>query len=599
MRPSVHLPHSETETHGAVKVMTSSPESYLGTHRNAAIPILCLFSVGLYVNTIGNAFVFDDTHQILNNPWIRDFSHLREIFTTHVWAFSGRDSNYYRPLMHVVFAVLYVPFGPHAWIFHIANVLLHCLATVMVFLTVSCILSDRTNGAKWFVPSAALASGLIFAAHPIHTEAVAWISSLPDLACAAFFMMGVLLFLRAVATADRWGILHALGAACYLASALFKEPGVTLPGVVILLDMAMRPRSCAAGFWVTRYAFLFVAGVVYMLLRLVALGGFVPSASDSAGMSTVLLPVASAIWKYLGMLVVPVRLNAFHTFESTAGVPAAAILVIFPLLLGFSVWKRSLRWTAAIAMFLLPLIPALYAPALLPGLDNPWAERYVYLSSAGLAIGLGAVFENLLSLRPALRRIATAGFSIVLVAFSIATIQRNAVWRNDLTLWTDTVRKSPNSWAAHSYLGYAMFTNGDVDGAIGEYRKAIGMRPDFADAHLNLGVALAVIGRHDAAVEAYLQALRLGPRSALTHGNLSISLSALGLKEQALREANQAIALDRQCANAHSARGVALGNMGHIAEAVESFQRAVELDPGDANSMTNLERARRQLADDR
>lgn len=580
--------------------MNSSPETHLGARRAAAVPILCLFAAGLYANTLGNGFVFDDTHQILNNPWIRDFGHLREIFTTQVWAFSGRDSNYYRPLMHVVFAALYVPFGPQPWVFHIANLLLHVLATIMVFLIVSHIFPDRAIGPSRFMPSAALASGLIFAAHPIHTEAVAWISSLPDLACAALYMMGVLLFLRASVAVDRWAILHGLGAVCYLASALFKEPGMTLPGVVVLLDLALRPRSRTAGFWATRYAFLFVAAGVYMVLRLFALGGFVPTASyPSAGLSTILAHMGRAVWQYFGMLVAPVRLNAFHTFGSTAGMSGIAILAAFPILLGFSVWKRSLRWTAAIAMFLFPLVPALYAPALLPGLDNPWAERYVYLSSVGLGVGLGAVFERVVGLRAGLRRIAMAGLAAVLVASSIATIQRNTVWRNDLTLWRDTVRKSPNSWAAHSYLGYALFTNGDVEGAIGEYRKAIGMRPDFADAHLNLGVAMAVIGDHDAAVAAYDQALRLGSRSALTHANRSISLAALGLTEHALREADQAIALDRGCAKAHLARGVALGNMGRIAEAVESFQRAVELDPMDANSMANLEMARRQPANHR
>jgi tetratricopeptide (TPR) repeat protein len=576
--------------------MISRQEPCRPPHRAVAIPILFLFSAGLYANTIGNGFVFDDAHQILNNPWIRDFGHLHEIFTTHVWAFAGRDSNYYRPLMHVVFAALYVPFGPEAWVFHLANVLLHGLATVMVFLIVSRIVPDRSIVTPRFTHSAAFASGLIFAAHPIHTEAVAWISSLPDLACAAFYLMGVLMYLRSSTTGDRWTMPHGLGAVCYLASALFKEPGVTLPGVVVLLDLAMRPRGRNARFWATRYAFLAAAGGIYLVLRFVALGGFVPTASDqSAELSMILLHMGSAVWEYIAMLVAPVQLNAFHTFKSTAGIPATAILAVLPLLLGYSLWKRSLRWTAAIAMFLLPLIPALYAPALLPGLDNPWAERYVYLSSVGLVVGLGSVLDSIHGLRTGLWRIATVGLAVVLVVFSIATIRRNTVWRNDLTLWTDTVQKSPNSWAAHSYLGYALFSNGDIEGAIGQYRRAIAMRPDFADAHLNLGVALAVIGQHDAAVMAYDQALKLTPRSALTHANLSISLAALGHVENALDEAEQAVALDRLCAKAYSARGVALGNMGRIAEAVESFQRAIELDPVDANSMANLERAKRHL----
>ena len=576
--------------------MISPQEACRPSSRTAAIPILCLFVAGLYGNTLGNGFVFDDVHQILNNPWIRDFRHLHEIFTTNIWAFAGRDSNYYRPLMHVVFAALYVPFGPEAWVFHLANVLLHGLATVMVFLIVSRLIPDRVTGTTRFAPSAALASGLIFAAHPIHTEAVAWISSLPDLACAAFYLVGVWMFLGSSTTVDRWTIPHGLGAVCYLVSALFKEPGVTMPGVVVLLDLAMRPRSRNARFLANRYAFLVAAGGSYLVLRYAALGGFAPDASDQSAAPAVLLShMGSAVWQYIAMLVAPVQLNAFHTYRETAWIPAMAILAAFPLLLGFSVWKRSLPWTAAIAMFLLPLIPALYAPALLPGLDNPWAERYVYLSSVGLVVGLGSAWDRGQGLRTGLRRIAIAGLVVVLVVFSIATIRRNTVWRNDLTLWTDTVQKAPNSWAAHSYLGYALFANGDIEGAIGEYRTAIAMRPDFADAHLNLGVALAVIGQHDAAVAAYDQALKLNPRSALTRANLSISLAALGHTEKALGEAEQAIALDRNCAKAYGARGVALANLGRIPDAAESFRRAVDLDPSDASNMANLERAKQLL----
>jgi len=302
-----------------------------------------------------------------------------------------------------------------------------------------------------------------------------------------------------------------------------------------------------------------------------------------------------ALWKYVAMLVAPVRLNVFHTLESATGLLPMAALIGFPVLLGYSVWRRSLSWTFALAMFLLPIIPAIYAPALLPGLDNPWAERYVYLSSAGFVIGLGALFDRLTRFRPNMPTIATAVLAAVLFTSSVATIKRNNVWKNDLTLWTDTVRKSPNAWAAHSYLGYALFTNGDINGAIEQYEIAIRMKPVFGDAHHNLGVALSVIGDHQGAVTAYLQALKLGPRSALLHANLSMSLTALGQTGEAMREADQAIRIDPICARAHSARGVALGNMGIMGEAVKSFQRAVELDANDRNALSNLEKAKRML----
>jgi Tfp pilus assembly protein PilF len=575
-------------------MMNPAPKPIRTPRLNISILALPLYAMGLYANTIGNSFVFDDIHQILNNPWIKDFSHLREIFTTQVWAFAGRDSNYYRPLMHVLYAVLYFPFGPQAWVFHLANVILHGVATLLVFLIASRLLAIRTVGAVGFSPSAALASALIFAAHPIHTEAVAWISSLPDLACTVLFLTSVLLFLRAIDVSDRWTKYHGLGAVCYLACVLFKEPGITLPAVIALLDLVTRPRDRNAKFWASRYGFLFIAGCAYMTLRFFALEGIVPTAADSSpNPSHIISVMGSAVWWYFTLLVAPVHLNVFHTFDSATSLPPTAALVGFPLALGIAVWRRSLPWTSALGMFMLPLIPAIYAPVLLPGLDNPWAERYVYLSSVGFVIGLGALFDSVADLRAYARRIAPVVLAVVLVVFSIATIRRNDVWKNDLTLWTDAVKKSPNAWAAHSYLGYALFTNGDIDGAIGRYRTAITMKPDFADAHLNLGVALASTGHHEAAVAAYNEAIRLSPRRAMSYANLSVSLAALGYMAQALKEADKAVELDPLCGKAHGARGVSLGNMGLLREAAASFQRAIELDPNDANSMANLEKARR------
>jgi tetratricopeptide (TPR) repeat protein len=549
----------------------------------------------LFASTFWSGFVFDDVHQILNNPWIRDLRHLPQIFNSDVWAFEGKDSNYYRPLMHVVNAGIYVTFGPKPWAFHLVNVLVHSANTIVFFLLVLRILKDGSIGGHEIKRTTALLAASMFAAHPIHTEAVAWVGGLPDVGCTFFFLASILLFIKALDYPAHSLLFHIGGALSFFAASLFKEPGVTLPGIVLLLDATWHRDQRPWSFWALRYGTLTLGLTLYAVLRFNALKGVMPHASESHfGLWQAFEVAGAAIWRYLAWLVAPLKLNVFHTMESSTGLPPVLAYFGLSLALGWVLWKRSVPLILGIGLLFIPLLPAFYAPALLPGLDNPWAERYVYLPSAGFILVIAIAYAT------ARRRIKqgyflTIALILVIGVFGVMTISRNSVWKSDLILWTDTVRKSPNSGAAQAYLGYALFASGDVNRAIQHYEIAIRLKPDFSEPYNNLGVALASQGRHREALPVYLEAIRLRPRWALPRANLSITLSALGGFEDARVEAERAINLDPGSAKAYHALGCALGNLGHFIPAAEAFRRAVELDPHDDLSRTYLDKVDRQL----
>ncbi len=549
----------------------------------------------LFAGTFWNGFVFDDVHQVLNNSWIRDFRHLPQIFSSDVWAFEGKDSNYYRPLMHVAYAGIYVTLGPIPWAFHLANVLLHCAVTIVFFVLVRRILRDGCIGGNEMKGTAALLGASMFAAHPIHTEAVAWVGGLPDVGCTLFFLASILFFIEALDHPTRGLLLHVSGALFFFAAALFKEPGVTLPGIVLLVDATWRRDQRPWSFWVLRYGTLTLGVALYAVLRFNALKGIMPHASESQfGLWQAFEVAGAAIWRYLAWLVAPLKLNASHTMESSTGLPPILALLGLPLALAWALWKRSIPLVLGMGVLFIPLLPALYAPALLPGLDNPWAERYAYLPSAGFIILMAIAY---VAARKRLKQghFLTIALTLVIALFGVMTISRNRVWKNDLTLWTDTVGKSPNSGAAQAYLGYALFASGDISRAIQHYETAIRLKPDFSDTYNNLGVALASQGRHREALPVYLQAIRLRPRWALPRVNLSFTLSALGGFEDARVEAERAINLDPHSAKAYQALGCAFGNLGRLHPASEAFRRAVELDPYDDVSRAYLDKVTRQL----
>src|SRR3989338_389902 len=109
-----------------------------------AIVILIIVSIGVYLNTLPNEFVYDDEGQVLKNLWIKDIRNIPEIFLSNVWAFIDKEylSNYYRPLMHMIYMIDYYIFGLKPWGFHLTNIIFHAGVSVLVFIIASMLINQ-------------------------------------------------------------------------------------------------------------------------------------------------------------------------------------------------------------------------------------------------------------------------------------------------------------------------------------------------------------------------------------------------------------------------------------------------------------------------
>src|SRR5579863_6398694 len=150
--------------------------------------ILFLLAFLPYSNIFFNQFVYDDGFQVVGNPYAHSFKYLRQIFTTSVWSFQGAQgvSNYYRPMMTLGYLLTYQVAGLVPFSFHLANILLNGIVVWLVFLILRRFSGERV---------ALVAAGL-FALHPVHTEAVAWIAAVTDLELAVFYLGTFLLYLK-------------------------------------------------------------------------------------------------------------------------------------------------------------------------------------------------------------------------------------------------------------------------------------------------------------------------------------------------------------------------------------------------------------------
>src|SRR5436305_1513735 len=152
---------------------------------------LAALALAVYANSIGNGFVGDDKLQLVQNPLLTDFANIPAILRSSVWSIIGIPGNYYRPLQFLVYTLIYKLAGFHAPAFHLFLVVLNAANTVLLYLFVR----------RFATPRVAIAAAALFAAHPIHTEAVDWIACLPDVMLTTLALAGLLWFARRDATA--------------------------------------------------------------------------------------------------------------------------------------------------------------------------------------------------------------------------------------------------------------------------------------------------------------------------------------------------------------------------------------------------------------
>jgi Flp pilus assembly protein TadD len=141
--------------------------------------------------------------------------------------------------------------------------------------------------------------------------------------------------------------------------------------------------------------------------------------------------------------------------------------------------------------------------------------------------------------------ISLVSFIMLILILSIATYQRNKIWSDDLSLWSDIVRKSPHKPRAYHYFGLAFHDAGNFDQAIATYKKSLSLNPLQADVHNNIGVSYFYRGDVDTAISHFKHAIRINPSHADAHYNLGIAYGEKGLFDLAHEEINKGMKLNR------------------------------------------------------
>ena len=534
-----------------------------------------------YLNTLRNGFVSDDGYQVLKNPYVRNFHLLAKIFTTPVVSnVFVKGPNHYRPLMNVGYLLCYQVFGPHPFGFHLVNIVLNVAVVCAVFLLTQRMFQDR---------NLALMAAVLFAIHPIHTEAVAWIGASPDLQLSLFYLLTFWLFLEVARPGGRFSYFAQLAMGGSFVLTIFsKEPAVTLPLLATVYEHFYRADRAETRPTqkVLRYAVLWLVTVAYLLFRVRVLGAL--SSGISVHHLTWYQTFASAIallGQYLWKVLWPVDLRVFCPFYPPSGlfdpaVVGGVVALAVCCALFFFLWRRARPLSFGLLWLLVPLAPVLnvrWMPIF------AFAERYLYLPSVSFCWLLGWGFLRLrarASARGAVwsRALATA-FAILVVLCSIRIVTRNRNWQNNFVLYTNTLAACPDAFYIRRDLGSAYWQIGDAESAEREWGKALEMAPRDWLTLVGLGEAYLKKQHYSEAVEYYKKAIELNPGDADGHLFLGIAYLEMHSLELAEREMRKAVSLFPLNSIARNALGKLYLDEGRSDEAEEQFRRSVEAEP--------------------
>jgi Flp pilus assembly protein TadD len=366
---------------------------------------------------------------------------------------------------------------------------------------------------------------------------VGYVNARAGLLCALFCQLALLAMRRAVVErrAAWWGATLA----AYALALASKETAGVLPLALLAYDRLLldgdRRRLWRVHLPLVAATLLLGGARLWLLWR------------RQSGSPPNLAHVATQLWvfwRYLRLMVLPVGQSLMHEVPPVVSPrdwrPWASVAAL--LLSTVALVARRRRAPAPVFGALwwsLLLVPSAAVP-----LVEIMAEHRVYEASLGLFLAAGLLAGAALSAR------AIAGAVALVVALATATVARNRVWASPARLWRDAADKAPGLWGPHYALGDALREDGDCDGAVPEYRRAVALRPTEARIFMNLGICLAAVERNDEAAMALEQSRRLEPRNATTWYNLALVEADRGRLDRARYELGVAIGLDPKYAKA-------------------------------------------------
>lgn len=589
--------------------------------------LIVFIILAVYSNSFENQFVWDDGYLVLNNPSIMSWKYAWVHFAIDLYQ---SFSNYYRPVQMITYMIDFSLWGFNPFGYHLTNVVLHILVALSVFSLFNIITGDKRT---------AFFGALLYAVHPAHTAAVAYIAGRADSLAVLFSLLSLILFHYHFKAYSRRAsvFLYGLSLLAFLAALLSKETAVIFPAVVLLyrlffINGEVSPKADEAPpkagkvrkFISFNYLspFLIILGV-YAVLRAGALNFQQGAIIARAPLYSRLLTSLNAFKTYLGIIFMPVRLHmerdipyAGTVFEK--GLLMSFVVVVFVIWAALRARKISKEAFFGFLYFILSLVPVMN----IYPLTNNIAEHWLYAPMIGLSLFLTCIAVKFWDEKKKSRPFIALLALFYLIFLSYGTFDRNFDWRDEYTIYTDTVKYNPTSIKILNNLGNLYNSRGDfakaaifhkkalkvnpreyktllnlgidyeamgmLDEAFAQYRLSACSNPNYGKAFFHMGNIYVQKGELDGAVFSYRKAISLDDFFIAAHTNLGNTYYRKGEYEKAKEEYEKTLEIYPYSAEAYNNIGSALCGLGHYEEAVKEYKKAIELNPEDWEYRLNL-----------
>jgi tetratricopeptide (TPR) repeat protein len=547
---------------------------------------LSLIAIGLliYGQTFLFGFTFDDRAFIVTNLYIKDFSRIPLIWhffpMTRLVGMYSFAFNYYFGQLHTL--------G-----YHIFNFIVHLCATGLVWALASLIFktTQYLPAENRLTKQLPFMIALLFLVHPGQTQAVTYISQRFESMAAVFYLGTVYCYLYARLSTDRINKIRGFCFAGFLAmlGLMTKETIITVPVMILAVEWILFPKKNHQ--W-PLIIFAVTCAALYELFINMGQAGIsglfrsIPSESHDGEMLTPMrygLTQMRVFLTFLRLLVLPIHQNLDYDYPASSGLLHPPLTFVgLGVISGLIVLIVKLRRRNKLIAFGLAWMLITFLVNLAPR-ANVIFEHKLYLISFGFLLAFVGALSKIGLSRGTLLRLLWC----VVAVLALATFQRNRIWGDELTLWNDTVQKSPHKARPYNNRGLAFYAKGNNTQAIADYNMAIELSPKYADAYDNRGIVSYAQGKFIQAIADFDKTLELNPNYVNAYNNRGVAYVRLNKCTQAIADYSRAIQLNPYWAEVYNNRGGAYFHQGRLTEAIADYSKAIEQNSGYMEAYNN------------
>ena len=540
-------------------------QQFLTTNLLPSILIIAGIAI-VYTGTIWFDFCWDDVAYIVQNPHIRDIS-WKNITAIVGRAFEGN----YAPVHLLSYMGEYAVWGLNPKGYHVVNVLLHIFDSVFLFILIRKITTRN---------DVAILAALIFAVHPVQVENVAWVSEQKSLLAMAFFLPAFYLYVRD--TDSKSNLFYWVSVILYGFSLLAKVSTVSLPILLIMYDFSYR-KKFELRYLINKTPYFIIAGAMSLVSIFIQTSNRSMFYFQDDPFITFLTTLV-IIKKYLLNLILPVNLSAYysllHTSLSEPVVMLSLVLTVSLVSGTIYLYRKDRQAGFWAAWFWIAILPNLN---IIP-LSVAMADRYLYLPMIGPAVVISIALFGPVKIW-ILRRFPTrvswiyVASGILILLLFIISHTRTLIWKNDLTLWSDTVTRVQHG-IPYTNLGAAYIQAGKIEEAKKYFEKSIEVMPAYSLAYQDLGRLYLQENNLGKAETYFLKVLSINPQNPFVSLMLSNIYITRGDLDHAYSIINEGLKYTPGEPSLLNLKAHVLTRKGELQEPLEIYRGLTILEPG-------------------